>query len=55
MREQEKAMKRQAQRMELIVRIEAENTRRQEIERQVAQLEAQEAEWIKKLQHTNQL
>jgi hypothetical protein len=54
-RNHEKEMKRQAQRMQLIERINGENTRRQEIEQQVAQLEAQEAEWIKKLQHTNQI
>jgi hypothetical protein len=48
-------MKRQAQRMQLIERINGENAKRQEIESQVAMLESQEAEWIKKLQHTNQI
>lgn len=52
-RQYEKAMKQQSQRHALIEKINAENAKRQDIERQVAQLEAAEAEWISKLQHTN--
>jgi hypothetical protein len=53
MREQEKMMKRQMQRADLIQRINEENDRRKKIEMQVSRLEQDEAEWIKKLQHTN--
>lgn len=55
MREQEKMMKRQMQRADLIRRINEENDKRKKIEMQVSRLEQDEAEWIKKLQHTNQL
>ena len=54
-REQEKAFKRQQQRQDLINRINEENDQRKSIETEVGRLETEEAEWIKKLQHTNQL
>jgi hypothetical protein len=49
MREQEKMMKRQMQRADLIQRINEENDHRTKIEMQVSRLEQDEAEWIKKL------
>ncbi len=55
MRLMEKEQKRQQQRQELIRRINEENEKRMQIEREVARLEAEEAEWIKKLQNTNQI
>ena len=54
-REQEKMYKRQQQRQDLINRINEENDKRKSIETEVGRLETEEAEWIKKLQHTNQL
>ena len=45
-------MKKQVKRQTLIKRINAENACRKELEKQVAELEAQESEWIKKLQIT---
>ena len=48
-------MKRQAQRAELIRRINEENEKRMAIESEVARLEREEADWIKKLQNTNQV
>jgi len=41
--------------MELIRRINEENEKRMQIESEVARLEHEEAEWIKKLQNTNQI
>ena len=52
-REQDKMYKRQQQRQDLINRINEENDRRKSIETEVGRLETEEAEWIKKLQHTN--
>ena len=49
----EKERQRQRQRAELIRRINEENEKRMQIEREVARLEAEEAEWIRKLQNTN--
>jgi hypothetical protein len=43
------------QRNELIRKINEENEKRMQIEREVARLEAEEAEWIRKLQNTNQI
>lgn len=43
------------QRQELIRRINEENEKRMQIEREVARLESEEAEWIRKLQNTNQV
>lgn len=54
-REQEKMYKRSQQRQDLINRINEENDKRKSIETEVGRLETEEAEWIKKLQHTNQL
>lgn len=51
----QKEMQRQQQRQDLIRRINEENEKRMQIEREVARLEAEEAEWIKKLQNTNQI
>jgi len=48
-------MKRQQQRAELIRKINEENEKRMAIESEVARLERDEAEWIKKLQNTNQV
>lgn len=48
-------MKRQSQRGELIRKINEENEKRMAIESEVARLERDEAEWIKKLQNTNQV
>ena len=48
-------MKRQQQRAELIRRINEENEKRMAIESEVARLEREEADWIKKLQNTNQV
>lgn len=48
-------LKRQQQRGELIRRINEENEKRMQIESEVARLEREEAEWIKKLQNTNQV
>ena len=55
LRQHELAMKRQQQRADLIRRINEENDKRMQIEAEVARLESQEAEWIKKLQNTNQV
>ena len=55
MRAMEKEQKRLQQRQELIRRINEENEKRMQIEREVARLEAEEAEWIRKLQNTNQI
>ena len=52
-RDQDKMYKRQQQRQDLINRINEENDRRKSIETEVGRLETEEAEWIKKLQHTN--
>jgi len=46
-------MKRQTQRSELIRKINEENEKRMAIESEVARLEREEADWIKKLQNTN--
>ena len=51
----EKEQKRLQQRQELIRRINEETEKRMQIEREVARLEAEEAEWIRKLQNTNQI
>lgn len=51
----EKERQRLQQRAELIRRINEENEKRMQIEREVARLEAEEAEWIRKLQNTNQV
>lgn len=53
MRSMQQHMKRQQQRAELIRRINEENEKRMQIEAEVARLEQEEAEWIKKLQNTN--
>ena len=53
MRSMQEHMKRQQQRAELIIRINEENEKRMQIEAEVARLEQEEAEWIKKLQNTN--
>ena len=45
----EKDQKRLQQRQELIRKINEENETRMQIEREVARLEAEEAEWIRKL------
>lgn len=45
----EKDQKRLQQRQELIRKINEENEKRMQIEREVARLEAEEAEWIRKL------
>ena len=45
----EKDQKRLQQRQELIRKINEENEKRMYIEREVARLEAEEAEWIRKL------
>ncbi len=55
MRMAEVQQKRLAQRQELIRKINEENEKRMQIEREVARLEAEEAEWIRKLQNTNQI
>lgn len=52
-REQEKALKKYQQRMDLIRRINEENEKRMQIEAEVARLEQEEAQWIKKIQNTN--
>lgn len=44
-----KEQKRLQQRAELIRKINEENEKRMQIEREVARLEAEEAEWIRKL------
>ena len=49
----QKEQKRLQQRAELIRKINEENEKRMQIEREVARLEAEEAEWIRKLQNTN--
>ena len=54
-REQEKAFKKYQQRMDLIRRINEENEKRMQIEAEVARLEQEEAQWIKKIQNTNQI
>jgi hypothetical protein len=51
MQEQKRLEKRQ----DLIRRINEENEKRMQIEREVARLESEEAEWIRKLQNTNQI
>ena len=48
-REQEKALKKQQQRMDLIRRINEENEKRMQIEAEIDRLEAEEADWINKL------
>ena len=48
-------MKRQQQRLDLIRKINEENEKRMQIQAQVAMLEREEAEWIKKLQNTSQI
>ena len=55
MRAMENEMKRQAQRNELIRKINEENDKRMQIEAEVARLEKEELEWINKLQNTNQI
>lgn len=55
MRLMEKEQKRRNQRAELIRKINEENEKRMQIEREVARLELEEAEWIRKLQNTNQV
>lgn len=55
MRNMQAHLKRQQQRAELIRRINEENEKRMQIESEVARLEREEAEWIKKLQNTNQV
>ena len=45
----EKDQKRLQQRQELIRKINEENEKRMQSEREVARLEAEEAEWIRKL------
>mmetsp|Transcript_71730 Transcript_71730/g.99335 ORF Transcript_71730/g.99335 Transcript_71730/m.99335 type:complete len:140 (+) Transcript_71730:420-839(+) len=54
-RAMEQQQKRLAQRRELINKINLENERRFQIEAEVARMEAEEAEWIKKLQNTSQI
>jgi hypothetical protein len=51
--EDKSSLERQQQRAELIRRINEENEKRMQIEAEVARLEQEEAEWIKKLQNTN--
>lgn len=53
LRNQELALKRQQQRLDLISRINEENEKRMQIQAQVAMLEREENEWIKKLQNTS--
>jgi hypothetical protein len=48
-------MKKEAKRQSLIERIKAENAYRKELQKQVAELVAEESEWIEKLQETSQL
>lgn len=55
LRAQEQALKRQQQRLDLIRKINEENEKRMQIQAQVAMLEREEAEWIKKLQNTSQI
>ena len=55
LRQQELALKRQQQRLDLIRRINEENEKRIQIQTQVARLEKEEAEWIRKLQNTSQI
>lgn len=55
MRMMDVQQKRLQQRNELIRKINEENEKRMQIEREVARLEAEEAEWIRKLQNTNQI
>jgi hypothetical protein len=55
MRMAEQQQKRLQQRQELIRKINEENEKRMQIEREVARLEQEEAEWIRKLQNTNQI
>ena len=54
MRMMEKERRRLQMRQDLIRRINEENEKRIQIEREVARLEEQEAEWIRRLQNTNQ-
>ena len=53
LRDQDYAFKKQQKRADLIRRINEENEKRMQIEAEVARLESEEAEWIKKLQNTN--
>lgn len=55
LRNQELALKRQQQRLDLIRRINEENEKRNQIQTQVARLEKEEADWIRKLQNTSQV
>ena len=55
LRAQEQAIKRQQQRLDLIRKINEENEKRLQIQAQVAMLENEESEWIKKLQNTSQV
>lgn len=55
LRNQEQALKRQQQRLDLIRRINEENEKRIQIQTQVARLEKEEADWIRKLQNTSQV
>ena len=55
LRDQDYAFKKQQKRADLIRRINEENEKRMQIEAEVARLESEEAEWIKKLQNTNQV
>ena len=53
MRAQEQALKRRQQRLDLIRQIHEENDKRMQIQAQVARLEKEEADWIRKLQNTS--
>ena len=55
LRMMEKERRRLQMRQDLIRRINEENEKRIQIEREVARLEEQEAEWIRRLQNTNQV
>ena len=53
LRAQEQALKRRQQRLDLIRQIHEENDKRMQIQAQVARLEKEEADWIRKLQNTS--